>query len=88
MGESADMMRGGGSAGLNIQQLCPDLLTLGVHALNVPRELDRKPLLKNKGRKDICVAAYKCVWFHLLAFICVCVSAKAGAVEFPSPLVV
>lgn len=27
---------------LNIQQLCPDLLTLRIHALNVPPEVDRK----------------------------------------------
>lgn len=37
--EKTEMVRGResrkGSAGLNIQQLCPDLLTLGVHALNV-----------------------------------------------------
>lgn len=37
--EKTEMVRGresrNGSAGLNIQQLCPDLLTLGVHALNV-----------------------------------------------------
>lgn len=37
--EKAAVVRG---RELNMQQLCPDSLTLRIHALNVPPEVDRK----------------------------------------------
>lgn len=63
--EKAEMVRGGE---LNIQQLCPDLLTRCFHALNVPPEADRKMAQKSRTSllcDRVCVRACMCA-----AFLC------------------